>query len=245
MAWVRVLGVLASVVVLTLVLRQLPALVVLVVVIGGSWWLVRRVRTEQIRDRRSGAELLGLRRETSDPFGIAGYPLQLFGRSEDATVDDVAWGPWRGLEVRAFGASMRAPTVPGTSLTSAPTTSMAAVLANIAEDAPPIVVEPQVFATMFERPPALAAVTTGDRAFDAVWSVYCDDAGFARALLDDAMRRWLLDLGDTWGVELSARMAMVYAPASERPDVVSVLEILAGFLRRVPEDLLVTRPPAV
>jgi hypothetical protein len=245
MAWLRVLAVLAAVVVLTLVLRQLPALVVLVIVIAGSWALVRRLRADQTRDRRTGAELLGLRRETSDPFGIAGYPLQMFGRSDAAAVDDVAWGPWRGLEVRAFGASMRAPVVPGTSPPSPPNTSIAAVLTNIGEDAPAVVVEPQAFATMFERPPSLARATTGDRAFDAVWSVYCDDAGFARALLDEGMRRWLLDLGDTWGVELSARIAMVYTRASERPDVVSVLDVLAGFLRRVPEELLVTRPPAV
>ena len=245
MAWLRIVAAIAGLVVVVLVLRLLPPLVVLVLVIWGTTWLVRRVRADQASDRRVGAELLGLRRETSDPFGIAGYPLQLFARSDDGVVEDVAWGPWRGLEVRAFGASVRAPAVPGIVAAVPPTTSIAAALTNIAAEAPPIVLEPEIFATRFERQPSMARVTTGDRAFDAAWTVRCDDAAFAGALLDDAMRRWLLDIGDMWGFELSARIALVFAVASDRPDVVSVLDLLAGFLRRVPDGLLVTRPPAV
>jgi hypothetical protein len=38
---------------------------------------------------------------------------------------------------------------------------------------------------------------------------------------------------------------MVYGRRPDQPDVVAVLELLGGFLRRMPQDLLEPRPPTV
>lgn len=243
MAWLRILGAFAALILAVLLLRQLPALVVLAVVGGATWYGTRLIRRDHRAAQRTGVELLGLERETSDRFGIAGYPLQLFTRSEGATVDEVAWGPWRGLDVRVFSGGVRAPAVLETA--GEGRTPVAGVLTSLTSEVPSLVIEPQAFATMFERPPALARVETFDDAFDATWSVWSRDEAFARSILADGVRSWLVSLGDAWGVELSARIAMVYGRRPERADVVAVLEILAGFLRRVPDDRLRAGPAPV
>jgi len=61
------------------------------------------------------------------------------------------------------------------------------------------------------------------------------DEAFVRALLDDAMARWLVDLGEEWGFEVTGPFAMVYGPATG--DVVPVLEVLQGFVERVPDGV--------
>jgi hypothetical protein len=250
MAWVRLLVALVVLVLAVLFLRQLPTFIVLVLVVSGTWWGISRLRAADRIERRTGTELLGLRRETSDPFGLVAYPVQLFRRSDQMAVDEVSWGSWRQIDVRIFGATAIAPVVlaPADASVAAAgraKTGFAGVLTNLGSDVPAVVLEPEVLATAFARVPALGRATTGDGAFDARWTVWTDDPSFASALLTPELRTWLTTLGEEWGFELSARIALVYGRRPDHPDVVAVLELLAGFLRRMPQDLLEPRPPAV
>jgi hypothetical protein len=99
--------------------------------------------------------------------------------------------------------------------------------------------------TVFERPPALQPVEVGDPAFDDVWSVWASDPAFARTLLGEQVRAWLGSLRERWAIEVTARLAMVYGPQPEHPDVFEVLETLREFLDRLPQDLRSSSPPAV
>jgi hypothetical protein len=222
MKWAYLVGASVAVVLAVVVLKWLPPLGVLALLIGGLWYASHRLRKEEVRARPAGAELLGLKRETEDPFGLLGYPLQLFSRSDEPAIDELVWGPWRGLEVRVFGVSFRAPSLSGAEQRS----SFAAALTALDVELPSLLAEPQVFLTRFERPPALARVPTNDDAFEASWSAWSSDPGAARELLDPDAREWLRSLGDRWGVELSGRIAMVYGPRPERADVIPVLEAL-------------------
>jgi hypothetical protein len=176
--------------------------------------------------------------------------VQLFRRADEMVVDEVSWGAWRQIDVRIFGATATVPAVFAPADASAKAadrakTGFAGVLTNLAVDVPAVVLEPDVLATAFARIPALGRATTGDAAFDARWTVWTDDPSFASALLSPELRTWLTTLGEEWGFELSARIAMVYGRRPDQPDVVAVLELLGGFLRRMPQDLLEPRPPTV
>jgi hypothetical protein len=244
MAWLRIAAALAGLVVAVLLLRVLPPIVVLLAVIAVSWLVARRMRASVRRDVRTGTEVLGLRRETSDPFGLASFPLQVFSRSEDVSIDEVAWGTWRGMEVRAFGATALAPGTTPDGGGASSRTAIAGVLTNVAGDAPSVVIEPEVFATMFPRLPALGRVDLDDDALAASWTVWSDDAAFARSLLSEPMRAWLRSLGDAWAVEVSDRIALVYGRRPERADVVAVLELLGELVRLLPEDPSTPSRPA-
>jgi hypothetical protein len=232
----------AAIVIATLVLKQLPAIVVLVVVFGAFWYGADRFRKAHRVGRPGGAELLGLRRETGDPFSLTSLPVELFTRMSEPSVDELVWGTWRGLDVRVFGLSFDGPTTPN----RAPERERFGVaLTNIADDVRATVIEPQLFVTRLARPPALERVETGDAPFDEAWSLWSADAAAARAFANDDVRSWVRTLGEGWGVEANGRVALVYGPAPERPDVVGVLEILLAFATRVtgvPPD---ASPPAV
>jgi hypothetical protein len=73
-----------------------------------------------------------------------------------------------------------------------------------------------------------------------VWS---EDPAFARVLLEQDLRDWLGTLDSRWGIEVHGRIAMVYGPRPDRPDVVSILETLKDFVDQVSKDLLAAHPP--
>jgi hypothetical protein len=236
-----VVGFVAAVIAVFL-LRALPGIVVLALFIAGTWyasmWLKRQAREDV---GKTGAEVLGLRRESGDPFGLLAFPLALFERTTDPEIVELVWGPWLGLEVTVFGLSFDAPSLPGSPRTRA---AFACALTKVDASFPSVVAEPQAMMTAFERAPSSLGVELGDYAFDHEWNVWSQDESFARALLDDPMRGWLRSLGDDWGIEVGGSMAVVYGPRPSSPDVFGVLETLKGLVEHVPSEIHAAHPVA-
>lgn len=225
-----------------LLLRALPPILVLALFVAGtayaSKWLTRQAKQDV---GKTGAEVLGLRRETGDPFGLLAFPLALFARTSDPEVGELVWGQWRGLEVTVFGLAFDAPSLPSSPRRRA---AFACALTRVDASFPPVVAEPQAMMTSFERAPTAGAVEVDDKAFDLEWNVWSEDGSFARALLDDPMRDWLRSHGDAWGIEVSGSMAVVYGPRPSSPDLFGVLEALKGLVEHIPNDVRAAHPPA-
>jgi hypothetical protein len=239
--WTAIVAGFVALVVAAFFLRLLPPIVVLVLFVAGAAYAntrLKRLAKEEVG--KTGAEVLGLRRETGDPFGLLAFPLALFSRTTDPGVDELVWGQWRGLDVTVFGLGFDAPSLPG----STRRTALACALARMDATFPSVIAEPQAMMTSFERAPAAEAVELEDRAFDVEWNVWSDDPSFARELLDAPMRDWLRSLGDAWGIEVNGQMAVVYGPRPPRPDMFGVLESLKGLLEHVRSELRAAHPPA-
>jgi hypothetical protein len=222
-------------------LRALPGIVVLILFIGGGIYVSTMLKRQAKGEvKKTGAEMLGLKREVGDPFGLLAFPLALMARTSDPRIDELVWGPWRGIDVTVFGLSFDAPTLPG----APPTRSaFACALAKVDAGFPSVVAEPQAMLTSFERAPTGTRVEVGDPSFDHRWNVWSEDEGFARELLGPSMRDWLRSLGDGLGIEVHGKMAIVYGPRPGRPDVVAVLQALKGFLDHIPTELRAAHPP--
>ena len=234
-----VVGLLAAVLGV-LLLRALPGIVVLGLFIAGAWYASTRLKQLAKEDvGKTGAEVLGLRRESGDPFGLLAFPLALFERTTHPAVAELVWGPWLGLEVTVFGLAFDAPSLPGS---PGARSTFACALAKVDASFPSLVAEPQAMMTAFERAPTATGVEVGDDAFDREWNVWSEDASFARALLDERMRGWLRSLGDDWGIEVGGSMAVVYGPRPSSPDMFGVLGTLKGLVEHVPDEVRVERP---
>lgn len=238
--WARVLLVLVAAVGGALLLRVVPPLLVLSLFIGSVSYINYRFRRAVRQAPRTGSELLGLKREAEDPFGILGYPIALFTRGSDPAIDELVWGTWNGLDVRVFAVSLLAPTLPGHPPQRA---SFACALARLEADLPGVVIEPGAFVTRIERAPAVPVVEIDDPRFSAAFNVWSEDAAFARDLLIQDLRDWLGSLDSRWAVELHGRIAIVYGPRPDRPDVISILETLKDLLEQMPKDVLAAHPP--
>jgi hypothetical protein len=232
--WPRVLAIGAAAIAAALLLKVAhPALVLaaFLAVMGALYVALRRVRDS---DRVVGTELLGLRRESADPFRISALPLALLSRTSDPSVADASAGLWRGLHVQAFGLSFRPPPVAGT--TPEPGTFTCAV-AELERARGALVVEPRLFRASMPDPPPEPAFDTGDETFDGSMSVWTGDQDLAGAVLTPAARAWLLSMDLRWGFEVRDRLVVVYGLKPARPDLVSTLEMLRDVIDRLPADV--------
>ena len=231
--WVRLVLATGAVIAAALLLKVLPPLVVLAMLVVGlaalSWTLRQRSKVEAVQGQ---ATLLGLRREAGDPFGLRALPLSLFGRAPEGSIEDLMWGSWRGVEVRAFDYVFPSPLPGGSEMRRA----FSCALGSIGASVPSVVVEPQSFVTMFPGPSELERVDVGGR-FANRFEVRSSDRDLARSLLSDGMIDWLLELDEIWGFEVHERAALAYGPRPARAEPSQALDALTGFLDRLPESL--------
>jgi hypothetical protein len=236
--WLRLLGLAAAAIAAVLLLKLIgdaAPIAVLVLFVGGVAYVNHALKGQVRREHRGAdAETLGLRHERGDPFGLLGYPFALLGRGREGRVEDVAWGPWQGLEVRAFRFTYERPSVAGEPDS---THAFLCALAPVEASCPPLALEPRSFLTPPGERPPMASLETGIPALDERFDVRCDDAVFASTLLDEPMRAWIAGLGDLWGLEVSGRLALAYSPADGGRGTVDALPVVRGFLDRVPGAL--------
>ena len=232
--WMRLLAVLVAVIVAALLLKLLPPIVVLVAFVGGFAYVNHALKTRAKTEARGDpVAVLGLRREAQDPFGLLGYPLALFSRGPDPRIEDLVWGTWRGLEVRRFDVSFEHPVAgPG-----AERPRFACALAPLGANAPHLVVEPLTFVMRLASEVPMPQVATGSERLDRALVVRCADRAFVGDLIDERMASWLADLGEDQGFEITGSLALLYGPVMTAGDIVTVLEILQGFLDRVPASV--------
>lgn len=229
-AWLRLLGFFLLVVLVAVFLRVIPPLLFIVGLIGGgtyAWWRLRNSARDEAE--AGGVTALGLQRAAEDPFGIATFPLALLSRGTDGVLENVVWGPWHHRELRAFEFRYS----PGPGLDD---NRFLCALVGVDVDNPVLVIEPVTFLTLPSEQIDLPAVASGDGHFDRAFGVR-GDPGFARALLDDRMRGWMLGLGEDLAFEVTGRLVACYSKRMT-DDLMPLLLALAGFLDRMPKGSL-------
>ena len=232
--WLRVLAIFGVAIGAALFLKVLPPFIVLVFFVGGiaavNLTLRRRVRNERGSFRR---ETLGLKRGKGDPFGLLGYPFALFSRCEQAAIEDVLWGAWRGLDVKRFDLSCSAPS-------GGERTRFACAIGPGGPSIVPLVVEAEAMAALLSEP-SMGKVDVGSPGSGRPYVVRCDDPAFARAIVGLPMLRWLAGLEEPWGFEMHGSLAVVYGrPSSGAEDT---LERLQGFAELAQSAL--SQPPVI
>ena len=218
--WLRLVAVFALAIAAVLFLKVLPPLIVLLFFVGGiagvNLALKRRVKSERAEFRSDG---LGLKREAWDRFGLLTYPFSLFGRCEQASIEDLRWGLWHGQEVKRFdlACSTRA---------GGERTRLACAIAPVDPTPLPLVVESEALGRLLSGSP-FERVDVPATGAGPGYVVRCDDPALARIWVGDPMQRWLEDLDAPWGFEVSGSLAIVYGPASA--GIEEPLERHAGF----------------
>jgi hypothetical protein len=239
--WPRVIALAVAAIVAALLLKVAPPVVVLAVFVAAAALVWAQARRSRSVLRANDVGVLGLRREVGDPFGVLGSPLALFARAPAPVIEEVQWGRWRSLDVRAFELSFDPPSAVESELGRR---SFVCAMASMEADVPGLVVEPQTFLMLLHGPAPGEAIETRDPPFDGAMNAWSEDRAVALTALDASMRSWLLSLDERWGIEVRGRLAVVYGPRPEPPDVMGVLEALRDLLQRLPKDLGAARPPA-
>jgi hypothetical protein len=222
--WVRVLLAFALAVAAAVFVKLLPPVIVLAAFVGGIVAINLRLKGRAKRERATfgSSEVVGLRLERGDPFGLAASPFALFGRCDRAEVGDVRSGLWHALEVKRFDLTC-APNDDGEGM------RLACAIAPAAYAVFPLVVESTLLAERL-APPALETVEV-EGLDPERWVVRCADPALAGALIDPPMVALLSELEEPWGFEVGGSLALAYGPSSA--GIEEPLERLEAFARLI------------
>ncbi len=236
--WGLVFGLLAGVALVAVVLEALPPFVVVILAAAGIAVGLRRYRADRrVEKGRTEATALGLERSPDDRFGLRGLPLQLMSRGGgEASVENVMWGTWRALDVKLFDFRYRsAEDAPGEGR------RFVCALIPIEADCPPVVMEPKTFFTPAADLGTLDPLDPAPEGFEGAYDVRTTDRAFADALLQEDLRRWIIETEGDVAFEVSGRMLLCYAPHRRR-DTFALLEVATGFGRRIPAEVRTRHP---
>lgn len=234
--WLRIAALAAGALGGALFLRMLPPVIVLAAFVVGTFVVTRTLKTRIGREAVVGeAATLGLRLEPADPFGLLGFPLSLFGRGADGRIEEVRWGTWRGVDVKAFEYSY-APAVAAidpTARGSHHRGSFSCAIATITPVRSPIVAEPVSFVLRLGAHSPMGEVDLDDGTAASASVVRCDDPDFARTLLEGPAGDWLVEGGEDWGFEANGRLLLIYGAPASAPSVPDVLGRLYDLASRL------------
>lgn len=81
-----------------------PVLLILVFVLVAAGVAYYSYQLKLQRQREMGSLAFGQRLDFSldDPFDTVGQPFSLFQKGDGRGAENVMWGSWQGLEIRAF-----------------------------------------------------------------------------------------------------------------------------------------------
>jgi len=185
----------------------------------------------RLRPRRDAFEAearrLGLRYSAKDPFGLLDEPFALMRWSQRSygRLDNVLWGTWRRLQVRAFEYEYSAGEDDRRTFSCA--------MVAIPGGWPALVIRPESLVSRLEDV-AIPDVAFESEAFDRAFSVRCEDRRFASAFVDARMMAWLLSLEPQWGFEIDGPWILGYRDQVKPWEVEGVFETMAAFVDRIP-----------
>jgi hypothetical protein len=213
----------------------------------GVFWAIRYWFGDRPRQDAFEAEArrLGLRYSAKDPFAILDHPFALFRRTKRSYggVDNVLFGTWRGLEVRAFDYEY--------SINEDDIRYLSCVVTAIPGGWPSLVIQPETLLTTIADRLALHDINFELEAFNRLFEVRCSDRRFAAALVDARMMEWLMSRTPLGGFEINGQWILAYRDQVQPWHIESVLELVHGFVQRIPRIMpslypeARTRPPVV
>jgi hypothetical protein len=207
----------------------------------GFFWAV----TYWFRDRprqnafEAEARRLGLRYAAKDPFAVLDHPFALFRRTRRryGGVDNVLWGMWRGLEVRVFDYEY--------SINDDDVRYLSCAVAAFGGGWPSLVIQPETLVTTIADHVAMPDIDFELEGFNRMFEVRCSDRRFAGALVDARMMEWLMNRAPLPGFEINGSWILAYRDQVQPWHLDEVLELLDGFVSKIPTVLCSLYPDAL
>jgi hypothetical protein len=171
-------------------------------VVAGVVAFLRRQRTLE-RHEQLGALALaeGLDFSIDDPFDTLGEPFALLRRGDGRGVENVLWGEWKGLQIRAFDYWYYEESTDSKGHTSRSYSRFDCVLTRIDASGPALQISEENLFTRLADALTFRDIEFESEEFNRRFTVRGDER-FATAICDARMMDWLLRHGDGYAFEV-------------------------------------------
>lgn len=194
---------------------------------------------QQVKQKRRAAfavaaTQLGLTYAAEDPFGIVGLPFQLFRRGDGRGVENVLYGTWQGVEVRAFDYWFYDESTDSKGGTSRSYSRFDCAILELGASGSPLTIDQENLFTRLADHLAMHDLQFESAAFNDAFNVKSGDPKFANDLIDARMQAWLLAHGTGYAFEVADSMVLCACRKIDPTGLVALLGTTKGFRDQVP-----------
>lgn len=213
-----------------------PVVFVLFVLVAiGAAVLAYQAKLRRRRELAAVALQHGLDFSLDDPFGTLEEPFWVLGRGDGRGVENVLWGAWQGVQVRAFDYWFYDESTDSKGNTSRSYSRFSCVLAPVDARCPRLRITEENVLTRIADALTFRDLEFESEEFNRRFDVRGDDARFASALCDARMMAWLLAEADGHGFELVGDRMLCWRRRAEPAAIGRLLGTATAFRDRIPD----------
>ncbi|MFN8232681.1 MAG: hypothetical protein U0V56_04185 [Actinomycetota bacterium] len=216
--------------------------VLLVAALAGAAWWSRYAKKKRRDELAFVAGQLGLSYAEDDPFDILGGPFELLSRGDGQGVENVLWGAYQGLDVRAFDYWYYTESRNSEGHTSRSYSRFNAVIVPVAAACSNLTIANENVLTALADHVGLRDIGFESEEFNRTFNVKSPDRKFANDLIDARMMAWLLAEAQGYAFEVVDEQVLVYRKRLGPAEVVSLLGTAKAFVDHVPEVVYSLHP---
>jgi hypothetical protein len=177
----------------------------------------------------------GLDFSISDPFDTLSEPFALLSRGDGRGVENVMWGFWHDLEVRAFDYWYYDESTDSKGNRSRSYSTFSCALMPLEAGCFRLSISPESVFTRLAYALTFRDIEFESEEFNRAWNVTSDDAGFAHAFVDARMCTWLLANGGPHAFEVVGDRILVARRRIDPRTYPDMLDAAVAFRAQVPK----------
>ena len=176
----------------------------------------------------------GLTYASEDPFGTIAEPFHLFQMGDGRGIENVLYGAWQGIDVRAFDYWYYDESTDSKGHTSRSYSRFDCALLAVEAACSPITIDPENVLTRLADHLAMHDIQFESEAFNDAFNVKSPDRKFANDLIDARMQQWLLMLGRGYSFEVVGDRMLCFCRQIDPTGFIALLGTAKVFLENVP-----------
>jgi hypothetical protein len=176
----------------------------------------------------------GLDFSITDPFDTLGEPFSLLARGDGRGVENVMWGFWHDLEIRAFDYWYYEESTDSNGHRSKTYHRFDCVLAPVEARCPRLEIANENILTRIADAFSFRDIEFESEEFNRRFNVKGDDRHFATAFCDARMMEWLLLHGDGYAFEVVGDRLLCWCRRVKPARIVHLLGTASAFREQIP-----------
>jgi len=208
--------------------------VVFAIVVAVLAYTGRQRRLDRQQALRGLALAEGLEFATADPFDTLGQPFSLLQEGDGRGVENVLWGFWNELEVRAFDYWYYEESSDTEGGTSRSYSHYDCVIALIDASCPQLRISPENVLTRIASALSFEDIAFESEEFNRAFRVQGRDRRFATALCDARMMEWLVGETQGYSFEVTGDRMLCWTRQGPAEATLALLATAKTFHDRIP-----------
>lgn len=204
--------------------------VILVIAAGWFAWQQKKKRRLALQ---AFAKQYGMQYSTQDPFALVNYSFSLFQKGEDQGVENVLWGDWQGLPVKAADFWYYTETTDSKGNKSRHYHHYSVAIAEVPLALMPLSIAPEGVFTRLADKLGFHDIDFESEDFNRRYNVKAPDREYAFKVVDARMMAWLLTL-DGFGFETVGPWVLAYCRRRKPAELVPLFGAVRGFEEHIP-----------